>query len=151
MKKLIYILVSISLLACKPQKSITEYKYITKTDTLIRSEINTIYKGVTDTITIDNPCDSVGIINSFYTKLVLPNGIIEIKSNKKNNQLTGIVRIDDVVSSNKSQKQSSNAESITTKTKEVIKYRIPSWLIIALIIETFIIIAYLYLKYGFKR
>lgn len=78
MKKLL--LIPFLFIACKAQKSTTEYKEIIKVDTLIRTQINTIYKGVTDTITIDNPCDSSGIINQFYAKLVLPNGTIQIKN-----------------------------------------------------------------------
>lgn len=141
-------LISLSLLffACKPQKSVTEYKYITKTDTLIKSEIKTIYKGITDTITIDNPCDSTGIINHFYSKLVLPNGTITIRSERGNSKLKAFVKIDDAISSIKSQEKSRTSENIVTRYKEVIKYRIPQWAVITILIESLIILLYLYIK-----
>ena len=146
MKPIYLLSLSLLFLACKPQKSVTEYKYVTKTDTLIRTQINTIYKGVTDTITIENPCDSTGIINQFYSKLILPNGTITIQSQKRSNNLIASVKINDVVSSDKSKSQSSYSERIAWKEKEVIKYRIPQWAIVTIIIESLIILLYLYIK-----
>lgn len=146
MKKLIYILVSLSFIACKQQKSAIEYRYINKTDTLIKNEIKTIYKGITDTITIDNPCDSTGIINHFYSKLVLPNGTITIRSERDNSKLKAFIKIDDAISNIKSQEKSRSSENIVTRYKEIIKYRIPQWAIITILVESLIILLYLYIK-----
>ena len=145
MKKLIYIL-PLFLLACKPQKSIIEYKYLTKTDTLIRTQTNTVYKGVTDTITVENICDSLGIINNFYSKLTLPNGTITIRSERGDNKLKAFVKLNDILSTTKRELQSRTSDSVTRKEKEVIKYRIPSWIIYTVIVETLLIALYVYLR-----
>jgi len=79
MKHNFILLFSLLLFACKPQKSIVEYKEVIKTDTLVKTQINTIYKGVTDTLIIDNPCDSSGILTNFYSKIVSPNATIKIE------------------------------------------------------------------------
>lgn len=143
--KQICIFLSILLLAsCKPQKSIIEYRYINKTDTLIKSDTKTIYKGVNDTINIVSPCDSTGIINRFYSKLVLPNGTITISSDKKDNKLVAAVKINDAVSSVENQKKSSISERIIEKTKEVKVPYIPKWIWYVLLATS--VLSFLYVK-----
>jgi hypothetical protein len=143
MKK--FLLIPFLFIACKAQKSTTEYKEVIKVDTFIRTQTNTIYKGVIDTITIDNPCDSLGIINQFYSKLILPNGTIQIKS--KGNKLVAIANFNDISSSNKQEKQISNQTNTNKIQKEIIKYRTPSWIIATILIESIIILLYLYFRF----
>jgi hypothetical protein len=142
--KLLLLCLTLFLVNCKPTKTITEYKEVIKVDTLIRMQTNTIYKGVSDTITIDNPCDSSGIINQFYAKLVLPNGTIQIKN--KGAKLLAISNFNDVLSSDKQEKRVSAEKNYFSIQKEVIKYRIPVWAIITIILESLIILLYIYLK-----
>lgn len=143
MKNLIFIL-PMFLLACKPQKSVIEYKYLYKTDTLISVKTNTVYKGVTDTITIDNPCDSLGIINNFYSKLVLPNGTITLRSERSSGKLKAFVKINDAISSIKSETQSRTSDSIARKEKEVKVPYIPDWVIWSLIATS--LLSFLYIR-----
>jgi len=118
MKKLIYIL-PILLLACKPQKSIQEYKYINKTDTLVRTQINTIYQSVNDTTYIDNPCDSTGILNQFYAKISIPFGKVQIRS--QNNKIQYIVKTDSIISKNALEVSKSFNDTNVKVSKETIK------------------------------
>jgi hypothetical protein len=147
MKK--FLLIPFLFIACKTQKSTTEYKEVIKVDTFIRTQTNTIYKGVIDTITIDNPCDSLGIINQFYSKLILPNGTIQIKS--KGNKLVAIANFNDISSSNKQEKQISNQTNTNKIQKEIIKYRTPSWIIATILIESIVILLYLYFRFLILR
>lgn len=143
--KQIYIFLSILWFSsCKPQKTITEYRYINKTDTLVRSEVKTIYKGINDTITIASPCDSTGIINQFYSRIAIPDGTITISSNRKSNKLLATVNINDLVSTNKSQKESSTLEKIVFKDKEVRVPYIPDW--IWYVLSATSILSFLYIK-----
>lgn len=133
------------LFACKPQKSIQEYKYITKTDTLVKTQINTIYQSVNDTTYIENPCDSIGILNQFYAKISIPFGKVIIKG--KNNRIILSVKTDSLLSTIDNTYKSKSSENISIKEKEIIKYRIPAWAIVLMFIETAIILIYLYIRF----
>lgn len=140
MKKLLYISLSLILFACKQQKSVVEYKHIT--DTLIVSKTQTIYQSVNDTTYIENPCDSVGILNRFYTKIAIPFGQVVLKSD--NGKIKAIVKTDKLqITNDKSVSKKTNYQTIN---KEIVKYRVPSWLIMIVLFETLIIIAYLFFK-----
>lgn len=141
----IFLSLLLILLACKPQKSIVEYKHTT--DTLIVSKTQTIYQSVNDTTFIESPCDSLGILNRFYTKIAIPFGQVIVKSDKG--------RIKATVTTNKIV---SNTDSLVSKhsntniiTKEIVKYRIPNWIIYLLVGETIIILGYLYFKFYFVK
>lgn len=143
MKKLL-IIPLLFLFACKPQKSIKEYKYITKTDTLVRTQINTIYQSVNDTTYIENPCDSTGILNQFYAKISIPFGSVKIRA--INNKIESVVNVDKIESVHKEEISKSASDSIREVSKEIIKYRIPTWAIALMFIETAIIVLYLWFK-----
>lgn len=136
-------------IACKPQKSVVEYKYTTKTDTLVRTQINTIYQSVNDTTYIDNPCDSTGILNQFYAKISIPFGKVIIKG--KNNRIILSVKTDSLLSTIDNTYKSKDSKVISIKEKEIIKYRTPNWVIYLLIAESLLIISYIVIKIYAKR
>lgn len=143
MKNLIFIL-PLFLLACKPQKSIVEYKYISKVDTFRRTQLNTVYRAVNDTTIIENPCDSVGILNNFYAKISIPYGKVIARGFR--NKITLSVNTDSLLSRMDSVYKSRSSKDISVKEKEVIKYKTPSWIIYTLIIETLLIALYVFLR-----
>jgi len=77
MKHLIIIIPIFALLACKSnqiaQSSIQH-------DSIYVERIVHKYEAVNDTIIIANPCDSSGILTTFYSKINAPQGSIMIKS-----------------------------------------------------------------------
>jgi hypothetical protein len=97
-----------------------------------------------DSIIIFNPCDSLGIINRFYAQISIPNGKVEIQS--KGNKIVATVRGNGSASSMDSVQVSSIKKDTVTVEKVVVKNVIPSWIIVALFIETMIILLYLYFK-----
>lgn len=131
-------------ISCKPQKFVNEYKGITKVDTFNRIQLRTVYRAVNDTTIIESPCDSTGILNEFYTKISIPFGQVVAKG--RGNRITLSVKTDSLLSSVDSTYKSKASETISIKEKEVIKYRIPSWIIYTLIIETLLIALYVYLR-----
>lgn len=148
MKKLIILLICVVLSSCKHTKTLVEYKETVKVDTVISERVVEKFRAVHDTLTIDNPCDSAGLLNSFYSKLVTPNGSIVISSVKGKIQAT--VDIDSIINVYESKYKSYNKKQIEYINKEIIKYRVPIWVVILLLVEALALIAWVYVKFIFK-
>ena len=148
MQKLIIILACIAFISCKPSKSITEYKEVLRIDTIKSEKIVEKFRAVHDTLTIQNPCDSSGLLSTFYSRLILPNGSVTIKSDK--GQIKATIDIDSMRQEIENNYRNSQVKWIEYRDKEVIKYRIPTWVIILLFAEAVMLIAYLYLKFGLR-
>lgn len=141
MKKLI-IIPFLFLFACKTQKSTTEYKEVIKVDTFIREQIKTIYEPINDTLYLPSICDS---LNSFYYSKSIPNG--RAKLSKMGNNLLFTIATNKSIQTSTYQKQKSFNGITKFKEKEVIKYRTPSWMIATILIESIIILLYLYFRF----
>jgi hypothetical protein len=148
MQKLIILLACIAFISCKPSKSITEYKEVLRIDTIKSEKIVEKFRAVHDTLTIQNPCDSSGLLSTFYSRLILPNGSVTIKSEK--GQIKATIDIDSMRQEIENNYRNSQVKWIEYRDKEVIKYRIPTWVIILLFAEAIMLIAYLYLKFGLR-
>ena len=148
MQKLLILLACVGFLSCKPSKSITEYKEVLRIDTIKSEKIVEKFRAVHDTLTISNPCDSSGILSSFYSSLVLPNGSVTIKSEK--GQIKATIDIDSMRQEIENNYRNSQVKWIEYRDKEVIKYRIPTWIIMLLFAEAIMLFAYLYVKFGLK-
>jgi hypothetical protein len=138
--KLLLLCLTLFLVNCKPTKTITEYKEVIKVDTFIRSQIKTIYKAINDTLYLPSPCDSLGNI----VPITFTNQKVKYDASKKGILL--IITEKQTSDSSIIEKSKSNNTSVQIKYKEVIKYRIPVWAIITIILESLIILLYIYLK-----
>lgn len=132
------------MLSCKPTKVVTNIKEIVTHDTIRDTRIVERYKAITDTLIIDNPCDSSGILSNFYSKLILPQGKVIIRSVKGSIQAT--VDIDSIASVYETKYRSLIRKSDTNTQKFVRTNVIPDWAIITIFFETLIILLYLYFK-----
>ena len=148
MQKLLILLACVGFLSCKPTKSITEYKEVLRIDTIKSEKIVEKFRAVHDTLTISNPCDSSGILSTFYSRLVLPNGSVTIKSEK--GQIKATIDIDSMRNEIENNYRNSQVKWIEYRDKEVIKYRIPTWVVMLLFAEAIMLFAYLYVKFGLK-
>ena len=148
MQKLIIILACIAFISCKPSKSITEYKEVLRIDTIKSEKVVEKFRAVHDTLVITNPCDSSGLLSTFYSRLILPNGSVTIKSEK--GQIKATIDIDSMRQEIENNYRNSQVKWIEYRDKEVIKYRIPTWVIILLFAEAIMLIAYLYVKFGLR-
>lgn len=150
MKYLIFIALLIVTVSCTRKAVTYTSKESVRIDTFYRYReiVKTIPQK--DSIVIFNPCDSTGIINSFYAQISIPNGKVKIQS--KNNNIIASVAVDEtksiVVDSTKIRETSKDSYTVE---KVVVKNVIPSWIIVALFIETMIILLYLYFKFIFIR
>jgi hypothetical protein len=148
MQKFIILLACIAFISCKPSKSITQYKEVLRIDTIKSEKIVEKFRAVHDTLTIQNPCDSSGLLSTFYSRLILPNGSVTIKSDK--GQIKATIDIDSMRQEIENNYRNSQVKWIEYRDKEVIKYRIPTWVIILLFAEAIMLFAYLYVKFGLR-
>lgn len=147
MKNLKYLLGIIPIyliLSCKPVKTTTNTKVVMVHDTIRDTRIVERYKAITDTLLIDNPCDSTGILNNFYSKLIIPQGKVIIRSYKGSIQAT--IDIDSIESVYETKYKSLVSKSDENTQKFVRTNVIPDWAIATILIETVIILLYLYFK-----
>ena len=146
-----YLLLFIILMAasCKPSKVVTVVSEKIRIDTIINEKVIVKFNAIHDTLTIENPCDSAGILTTFYSKITLPQGKIIIRSYRGKIQAT--VNIDSIRSVYEKKYRYMETSDVTNSSKIVTKVTYPSWLVTAFILESLLIIGFLYFKYIFGR
>lgn len=145
MKKIFFLLLLITTISCRPAKTVTEYKEVVRVDTFKIERSAKILPAVHDTLIIDNPCDSSGILSTFYSKIKIPQGQVVIRSVR--GKIEASVDIDSIAHVYEDKYRSKSESSIHTKNVEIIKYRVPTWAIVVIIIESAIILLYAYFKF----
>lgn len=149
MKNNILIIFALIIVAsCKPAKVVTISEKI-RIDTVRDYKLEIRYNAVHDTLLIENPCDSTGILNDFYSKITLPQGKIIIRSYKGKIQAT--VNIDSIRSVYEKKYRSKETSDVKLFEKIEIKTVYPAWLITTVIFESLIILGYLYFKFIFIK
>ena len=138
----------VAFVSCKQTKTLTQYKETLRIDTIKSEKIVEKFRAVHDTLVITNPCDSSGLLSAFYSRLILPNGSVTIKSEK--GQIKATIDIDSMRQEIENNYRNSQVKWIEYRDKEVIKYRVPTWVVMLLFAEAIMLIAYLYLKFGLK-
>jgi hypothetical protein len=128
-KSLIVILLLLS--SCGSKKIVTQTKEIIKNDTIIITKDRVITKAIVDSIIIKEPCDSLGILKPFKQRLKTDRGTITIEN--RNNSIEAIINLDSIVQSVEKQYKSNVTKTVSDNKTEIIKYRIPSWIIVSLV------------------
>jgi len=145
MKKLILsLLIANFFISCRPQKSVVIEKEKIRVDTIRDYKVITKFNAVYDTLIIENPCDSTGILNTFYSKITVPQGKIIIRSYKGNIQAT--VNIDSIENVYKNMYINRNFSEKVVSDKQKITNIIPTWCLLTILFQGLIIFGYLYLK-----
>ena len=135
--------------SCKPSKVVTVVSEKIRIDTIINEKVIVKFNAIHDTLTIDNPCDSAGILTTFYSKITLPQGKVIIRSYRGKIQAT--VNIDSIRSVYENKYRYKETSDVKASEKIVTKVTYPSWLVTAFILESLLIIGFLYFKYIFGR
>lgn len=153
MKQIVHSLIFAGLLivfatSCKTKQLVTQTSITTVHDTIRDYKVITKFNSVHDTLTIDNPCDSSGILSTFYSKITLPQGKVIIRSYRGKIQAT--INIDSIANVYENKYRNKETNFSQNLTKIITKFRIPSWVLLALIFETIIIFSYIYFKVFFK-
>ena len=148
MQKFIILLACVVFVSCKSNKSVTEYKETLRIDTIKSEKIIEKFRAVHDTLVITNPCDSSGLLSTFYSRLILPNGSVTIKSDK--GQIRATIDIDSMRQEIENNYRNSQVKWIEYRDKEVIKYRVPTWVVMLLFGQAIMLVAWLYVKFGLR-
>ena len=130
--------------SCTAKKVITQTKEVIVNDTIILTKDRIVTKAVNDTILIESPCDSLGVLKPFKERLKTAQGQITIQS--KNNVIQANINLDSIVQSIE-KRYESKAINTTQKSDTLkIKYRTPIWLVLSLIFSVIVNLLLLKIK-----
>jgi hypothetical protein len=144
MRILTILFILFAIISCKTSKVETQ-KTIIKTDTLRTEKIVHIYDTIKDTLIVENPCDSSGILTRFYSKITIPQGRIIIRSYNGNIEAT--INIDSLKSIYESKYRNKVSSNVTNSSKIVTTNIIPTWCFLTIIFQGLLIFGYLYIKF----
>lgn len=140
-----YILIIIAVIisaSCKPAQTVTVYRDVVKTDTISKVVKITSFNTVHDTLTIDNPCDSSGILTTFYSKIRVPQGQVIVRSVR--GKIEATVNLDSIAQVYE-EKYRSKAEVSTYKSDKVVRTNeIPKWAVWFMAISG--VLSFLYIR-----
>ena len=127
-KKLIILLLLSGLYGCASKKTITEYKDRIVNDTIIKTRTEVLVERFTDTLTINQPCDSLGNLKPFKQLISTKQGKVSLQG--KNNVITAEIDLNAYKEILEKEYKSKLDKNTIVKEKEVIRYRTPLWLIL---------------------
>lgn len=142
MRNLLAILSIFLIFSCKPLQNATVTKETVRIDTVRDYKVITKYNAVHDTLTVDNPCDSSGILTSFYSRIKIPQGRVVIRSVQGKIQAT--VDIDSIESVYENKYRSLVRKNVQNKEILVVKNVIPKWAIWFMAISG--VLSFLYIR-----
>ena len=125
MKKLIILLL---LFGCSSKKTITEYKDRIVNDTIIKTRTEVLVERFRDTLTINQPCDSLGNLKPFKQLISTKQGKYTLTGS--NNVITANLDLKGYKEILEREYKSKLDKNTVVKEKEVIRYRTPLWLIL---------------------
>ena len=125
MKKIILLLL---LAGCASKKTITEYKDRIVNDTIIKTKTEILVERFIDTLTIEQPCDSLGNLKPFKQLISTKQGRVSLQG--KNNVITAEIDLNAYKEIWEKEYKSKLDKNIIIKEKEVVKYKTPFWLIL---------------------
>ena len=131
-------------ISCTAKKVITQTKEVIKNDTIIVTKDRYITKAVNDTIIIESPCDSLGVLKPFKERLKTAQGQITIQS--KNNVIQANINLDSIVQSIEKRYESKTVDTTQKSDTLKIKYRTPIWLVLSLVFSVIVNLLLLRIK-----
>jgi hypothetical protein len=138
------IFASIIFASCKSTQSTSVVEKI-RVDTVHNIRTVEKFKAIHDTLTIENPCDSLGFLTRFYSKITIPQGKVIIRS--ENGNIKATINLDSVANVYDSKYKSKYNSEVKFFEKIVIKNVVPTWAIVTIFLESLIIIGYIYFRF----
>lgn len=142
--KLAFLFLFFTIISCKTSKVETQ-KSIIRVDTFRTEKIVHVFNSVKDTLIIENPCDSSGILTRFYSKITIPQGRIIIRSYKGSIKAT--IDIDSIKNVYEKQYQSKLKENEHITFERIVREVVPTWAILTIIIQGVLILVWVYFKF----
>ena len=131
--------------SCTAKKVITQSEEVIKNDTIIVTKDRYVTKAVNDTIIIESPCDSLGVLKPFKERLKTAQGQITIQS--KNNVIQANINLDSIVQSIEKRYESKTIDTTQKSDTLKIKYRTPVWLVLSLVFSVIVNLLLLRIKF----
>jgi len=125
---LYYSLVAALLTSCYAKKNVVDTTVVQKSDTVVSYKEKIVYKSVKDTMYVENPCDSLGVLRDFQRSVITPQGTVEIKSDR--GSVKAVVNLIDTQDIKEESVITSVVDTKTDRVEEIVKYRTPFWLIL---------------------
>jgi len=138
------IFASIIFASCKSTQTTSVVEKI-RVDTVHNIRTVEKFKAIHDTLTIENPCDSLGFLTRFYSKITIPQGKVIIRS--ENGNIKATIDLDSVANVYDSKYKSKYSSEVKFFEKIVIKNVVPTWAIVTIFLESLIIIGYIYFRF----
>ena len=138
LNKSILLFLAVLATSCAAKKTTVQVKEVIKTDTLVITKDRIIQKAVHDTLVIDNPCDSLGILKPFKQRLTTAQGNVTIQT--KGNAIEAVINLDSIQSVWEKEYKASAISTAQNKTVETIRYKLPAWAIIYMLIVTVLLL-----------
>ena len=138
------IFASIIFASCKSTQSTSVLEKI-RVDTVHNIRTVEKFKAIHDTLTIENPCDSLGFLTRFYSKITIPQGKVIIRS--ENGNIKATIDLDSVANVYDSKYKSKYSSEVKFFEKIVVKNVVPTWAIVTIFLESLIIIGYIYFRF----
>jgi hypothetical protein len=142
MRNLLYVLFIFLIASCKPLQNATVIKEVIRIDTVRDYKVITKFNAIHDTLTIENPCDSSGILTSFYSRIRIPQGKVIVRS--VNGKIQATVDIDSIESVYEKKYRSLVGKNVQNKEILVVKNVIPKWAIWFMAISG--VLSFLYIR-----
>jgi hypothetical protein len=130
--------------SCKSTQSTSVVEKI-RVDTVHNIRTVEKFKAIHDTLTIENPCDSLGFLTRFYSKITIPQGKVIIRS--ENGNIKATIDLDSVANVYDSKYKSKYSSEVKFFEKIVVKNVVPTWAIVTIFLESLIIIGYIYFRF----
>jgi hypothetical protein len=143
-KKSILLILIVIASSCASKKTITEYKDRVVKDTIIKTRTEVLVERFTDTLTINQPCDSLGNLKPFKQLISTKQGKVSLQG--KNNVITAEIDLNAYKEILEKEYKSKLDKNTIIKEKEVIRYKTPLWLIIYSLLITIICVLLLRIK-----
>ena len=130
--------------SCAAKKTITKTVEVIKNDTIVLTKERIITKAINDTILIQSPCDSLGVLKPFKQRLKTAQGQITIQT--KNNVIEANINLDSIVQSIEKRYESKTTDTIEKSDTLKVKYKTPIWLVLSLVFSVIINLLLLKIK-----
>ena len=137
MKKYFIIITTLVISSCASKKTTIETIRVERDSIYITKIIKEI-EAFRDTLTIENPCDSItGNLKPFKQLISTKQGKVSLQG--KNNVITAEIDLNAYKEVLEKEYKSKLDKNIVIKEKEVIRYRTPLWVWLVIILESLII------------
>lgn len=124
--------------SCTTSKKITNNSEYIQRDTIYKELIVEKIQAVTDTFLIDNPCDTSGLLSSFYKRISARQGDVIIEGKK--GKLRATIKYYPFVLSDSKDYQIRYITKTVYKEKETTKKDITPYLVLGIVIALFVYI-----------